>query len=222
MALATGSQHMNLLAPAVSGADCCRRRSKGRSGRDCAERIDSVDHPTRCDRRRQFCAGLHDRCRCGLHRANRLCGLARLRRLSATAAYRCGLHPARHLQRRSGTGCKFIKPDPCATFAGRRTATGAKLQAITGFVDREGGSFYQEWSALFVMQGSQGDRIFFHYPRLQSMAGAEESAIPLDSKHKSGLARILLKGISRRCPSQIRSMANACSVIAALCLPHTR
>lgn len=72
--------------------------------------------------------------------------------------------------------------------------TGAKVQAITGFVDREGGSFYQEWSALFVMEGSQDDRIFFHYPRLQSTSGAEESAIPLDSKHKSGLARILLKG----------------------------
>jgi len=73
-------------------------------------------------------------------------------------------------------------------------AVGSKLQAITGFVDREGGSFYQEWSALFAMQGSQGDRIFFHYPRLQSVAGAEESVLPLDSNHKGGLARILLKG----------------------------
>jgi hypothetical protein len=77
---------------------------------------------------------------------------------------------------------------------GGAPAAGTKLQAITGFVDREGGSFYHEWSALFVMQGSQGDRIFFHYPRLQSLAGAEESATPLDSKHKGGLARILLKG----------------------------
>ncbi|MGH9589388.1 MAG: hypothetical protein ACRD25_03290, partial [Terracidiphilus sp.] len=28
---------------------------------------------------------------------------------------------------------------------------GAKLQAVTAFIDREGGCFYQEWSALFVM-----------------------------------------------------------------------
>jgi len=70
----------------------------------------------------------------------------------------------------------------------------AKVQTITGFLDREGGSFYQEWSALFLMEGSQGERVFFHYPRLQSMASAEESAIPLDSKHKGGLTRILLKG----------------------------
>ena len=73
-------------------------------------------------------------------------------------------------------------------------AAGAKLQAVTGFVDREGGSFYQEWSALFVMEGSQGERIFYHYPRLQTMASAEEAVIPLDSKHKGGQSRVLLKG----------------------------
>jgi hypothetical protein len=68
------------------------------------------------------------------------------------------------------------------------------LQAVTGFVDREGGSFYQEWSALFVMEGSQGERIFFHYPRLQTAASAQESALPLDSTQKAGQARVLLKG----------------------------
>lgn len=77
---------------------------------------------------------------------------------------------------------------------GGAPAAGAKVQAITGFVDREGGSFYHEWSGLFVMDGSQGDRVFIHYPRLQTMCGAEELIAPLDSKHKGGLARILLKG----------------------------
>jgi hypothetical protein len=67
------------------------------------------------------------------------------------------------------------------------------MQAITGFVDREGGSFYQEWSALFVMEGSQGERIFFHYPRLQSMMSAEEASLPLSVKQPSGQARIALK-----------------------------
>jgi hypothetical protein len=69
-----------------------------------------------------------------------------------------------------------------------------KLQAVTGFVDREGGSFCQEWSALFLMEGSQGERIFYHYPRLQSMADAQEAALPLDGKNKGVLARVLLKG----------------------------
>ena len=77
---------------------------------------------------------------------------------------------------------------------GGAPAVGAKVQAVTGFVDREGGSFYQEWSALFVMQGSQGERVFFHYPRLQSMTGAEESVIPLHGKNHAGQSRVILKG----------------------------
>jgi hypothetical protein len=89
----------------------------------------------------------------------------------------------------SSAGLTLAEPLP-----GGAPTTGSKLQAVTGFVDREGGSFYQEWSAVFVVEGSQGERIFFHYPRLQTMAGAEETAIPLDNKHKAGLERVLLKG----------------------------
>ena len=77
---------------------------------------------------------------------------------------------------------------------GGAPATGSKLQAVTGFLDREGGSFYQEWSALFVMEGSQGERIFFHYPRLQTMASAEEAVIPMDEKRRGSQARVLLTG----------------------------
>jgi hypothetical protein len=89
----------------------------------------------------------------------------------------------------TSTGLTLAGPLPAGA-----PAAGSKLQAVTGFVDREGGSFYQEWSALFVMEGSQGERIFFHYPRLQTMAGAQEAALPLDGKNKDGLARVLLKG----------------------------
>jgi hypothetical protein len=89
----------------------------------------------------------------------------------------------------NSTGLTLAEPLP-----GGVPAAGAKLQAVTGFVDREGGSFYQEWSALFVMQGSQGERIFFHYPRLQTMCGAEEAAIPLSRNNHNGQTRVLLKG----------------------------
>jgi hypothetical protein len=51
-----------------------------------------------------------------------------------------------------------------------------KVQPVLGFVDREGGTFLQEWSALFAMSGEQGDAVFFHYPRLQSMEGAAEAS----------------------------------------------
>ena len=50
-----------------------------------------------------------------------------------------------------------------------------KVSAVAGFCDREGGSFFQEWSGLFVADGMQGDRMVFHYPRLQAMNGAAEA-----------------------------------------------
>jgi hypothetical protein len=53
-------------------------------------------------------------------------------------------------------------------------ASNMKVQVIEGFVDREGGSFFQEWSALLVMPGEQGERILYYYPRLQPTGGAVE------------------------------------------------
>jgi hypothetical protein len=88
----------------------------------------------------------------------------------------------------TATGLTLAEPLP-----GGAPATGAKVQAVTGFVDREGGSFYQEWSGLFMMEGSQGERIFFHYPRLQAMTGAEETNTLLNPKNQSGHSRVLLK-----------------------------
>ena len=54
--------------------------------------------------------------------------------------------------------------------------TGMKVSAVTGFCDREGSSFFQEWSALFVGEGQQGERVIWHYPRLQAMNGIGEVA----------------------------------------------
>src|SRR6202012_122300 len=51
-----------------------------------------------------------------------------------------------------------------------------KVSAVAGFCDREGSTFFQEWSALFVAEGQQGERVLWHYPRLQSMASVAESA----------------------------------------------
>lgn len=84
-------------------------------------------------------------------------------------------------------GLKLVDPLP-----GGVPQAGAAVQALSGFVDREGGSFFHEWSGLFVMEGSLGERIFFFYPRLQASVGAEESALPLSAKGR--LARIALKG----------------------------
>ncbi|HEX4065129.1 MAG TPA: hypothetical protein VHZ09_03825 [Acidobacteriaceae bacterium] len=74
----------------------------------------------------------------------------------------------------SSSGLQLAQP----LLAGAPTAP-LLVQPIVGFVDREGGSFFQEWSALFVIDGQQGERILFHYPRLQSMAGPAECATSL-------------------------------------------
>jgi hypothetical protein len=75
-------------------------------------------------------------------------------------------------------------------------AGGMRVQPICGFVDREGGSFFQEWSALFLVEGEQGERIFFHYPRLQSMAGSAESTAAMAAP----LERIALSASFRALP----------------------
>ncbi len=51
---------------------------------------------------------------------------------------------------------------------------GAALQKVIAFVDREGGSFFQEWSALFVIPEEAGGRVCFYYPRVQACAPAQE------------------------------------------------
>lgn len=55
-------------------------------------------------------------------------------------------------------------------------ASGMKASVVEGFCDREGSSFFQEWSAVFAMDGQQGERLLLHYPRLQAMSGPQESA----------------------------------------------
>jgi hypothetical protein len=70
-----------------------------------------------------------------------------------------------------------------------------QVSPLVGFVDREGGSFFQEWSGLFVMDGEQGDRMIYHYPRLQAMQGSAEAvntlAGPLEQVSLAGAFRAL-------------------------------
>ena len=49
---------------------------------------------------------------------------------------------------------------------------GSSAQVVAAFVDREGGSFFQEWSALFVAEPESGGRVCFYYPRLSPNPGA--------------------------------------------------
>jgi len=53
---------------------------------------------------------------------------------------------------------------------GGAPAAGTGAQKVVAFVDREGGSFFQEWSGLFVAEQESGGRICFFYPRLSPVA----------------------------------------------------
>ena len=193
MALATGSQHMNLLAPA-SGA------TPAADGAQAASAVTTLSGSTATfvalatmdaakfspgsiialDADYTGQTGFVGAPVSGAYVRQALTDVNYIRRVTFNVAF---------VSQVTSAGLTLAGPLP-----GGAPAAGSKLQAVTGFVDREGGSFYQEWSALFVMQGSQGERIFFHYPRLQTMASAQEAALPLDAKNTSGLARVLLKG----------------------------
>jgi hypothetical protein len=58
-------------------------------------------------------------------------------------------------------------------------ATGASAQAVIAFVDREGGSFFQEWSGLFVAEAESGGRVCFYYPRLSPNPGAAAHGVSM-------------------------------------------
>jgi hypothetical protein len=60
-------------------------------------------------------------------------------------------------------------------------AAGASAQVVVAFVDREGGSFFQEWSALFVVEAESGGRVCFYYPRLSPNPGAGSGGVSLKS-----------------------------------------
>ena len=192
MGLATGAQHMNILAPAIGAA----------SSADGAQASPAVT-PQSGSTSTSIALALTDAAKftpgaivavdvdyagqtgyvgtpvAGAYVRQALTDVDYVRRVTFNVAL---------VEQVTATGLTLAWPLP-----GGAPAPGAKVQAVTGFVDREGGSFYQEWSGLFVLEGSQGERIFFYYPRLQAMTGAEETHLPLNQKNQSGHSRVLLK-----------------------------
>jgi hypothetical protein len=74
--------------------------------------------------------------------------------------------------------------------------SGMQVSPLVGFVDREGDGFFQEWSGLFVMDGEQGDRVIYYYPRLQAMRGSAETVEAVAGQ----LERVKLAGAFRALP----------------------
>ena len=65
----------------------------------------------------------------------------------------------------------------------------AGAQKVIAFVDREGGSFFQEWSALFVAEDESGGRLCLHYPRL-SPTTTLPTSVPMNSTSRAAPARL--------------------------------
>lgn len=71
-----------------------------------------------------------------------------------------------------------------------------KVSPVVGFCDREGSSYFQEWSGLFVAEGQQGERVIWYYPRLQTLKPAAE----LPAKGHGGYQAMRLQGAFRAMP----------------------
>ncbi len=65
-------------------------------------------------------------------------------------------------------------------------ASGASAQVVVAFVDREGGSFFQEWSALFVAEQESGGRVCFYYPRLSPNPGVTAKGFGVTTNSGAG------------------------------------
>ena len=58
---------------------------------------------------------------------------------------------------------------------------GAKAQVVTGFASREGSSFIQAWSAVFVVDTADGAQLYYYYPQLSVASEREEATFEVEN-----------------------------------------
>jgi hypothetical protein len=73
--------------------------------------------------------------------------------------------------------------------------TAMSVQKVVAFLDREGSSFFQEWSCLFIVVPDSGGQCCFYYPRLQAAAGAAESRQELEAPLFSHRLHVSLRAL---------------------------
>ena len=94
--------------------------------------------------------------------------------------------------------------------------TPAGIQKVVAFVDREGGSFFQEWSALFVAEDESGGRACLHYPRL-SPTTTVPTSLPANPTSQADRA----KQFERETQAEIAKPIAALALHAAFqAMPH--
>jgi hypothetical protein len=68
---------------------------------------------------------------------------------------------------------------PAQPLLGSPPLAGWGVQKVVAFVDREGGSFFAHWSALFVAEEESGGRACFYYPRLSPASALQSGTLHL-------------------------------------------
>jgi hypothetical protein len=94
--------------------------------------------------------------------------------------------------------------------------TGASVQKVTAFVDREGGSFFQEWSALFVAEEESGGRVCYHYPRLSPTTAIPTSML-MSAASNSSTVKVFQREEAVEVTKPIASLALRAAFLA---MPH--
>ena len=57
----------------------------------------------------------------------------------------------------------------------------AKVQAVTGFASREGSSFVQSWSAIFVVDTADGAQLYYFYPQLSIASERDDATFDIEN-----------------------------------------
>ncbi len=57
----------------------------------------------------------------------------------------------------------------------------AKAQVVEGFASREGSSFIQAWSAVFVVDTSDGAQLYYYYPQLSVGSEREDATFDVEN-----------------------------------------
>ena len=73
--------------------------------------------------------------------------------------------------------------------------TGMGVQKVAALLDREGGTYFQGWAALFVVTGGTGGRACFYYPRLQPAASTSEMRQEIEAPLFSSMLHAKLRAM---------------------------
>ncbi len=69
------------------------------------------------------------------------------------------------------------------------------VQKVAALLDREGGTYFQEWAARFVVVGGTGGRACFYYPRLQAAASTSEEQREIETPLFSSMLHAKLRAM---------------------------